>query len=187
LKSTKRHLWTDNVVVSPIDLIPQTRECLAVTHALTSRTLPARGARTHSFRSFPTTVMSMFGRGSSAPSGAVNTERVEMAIQECVLMPFTTCVISDLTAQVGHVHRYFQPPCLASVLTGNPVSCHSCPHFRTCHTKCVNTRYTEGELTKGESVCIDRCVAKFFEANKKVGERLQSLGANAGTTGTFGL
>ncbi len=34
--------------------------------------------------------MSMFGRGSSAPSGAVNSERVEMAIQECVLIPFST-------------------------------------------------------------------------------------------------
>jgi len=27
LKSIKRHLWTDNVVVSPIDLISQIREC----------------------------------------------------------------------------------------------------------------------------------------------------------------
>ncbi len=134
-----------------------------------------------------TTVMSMFGRGSSAPSGAVNPERVEMAIQECVLIPFTTCTASDPTAQVRHVHRYFQPPRLASFLTGTLASCHSRPRFRTCHAKCVNTRYTEGELSKGESVCIDRCVAKFFEANKKVGERLQNVGANAGATGTFGL
>jgi mitochondrial import inner membrane translocase subunit TIM10 len=61
--------------------------------------------------------------------------------------------------------------------------------FRTCHAKCISTRYTEGDLNKGESVCIDRCVAKFFEANKKVGERLQSVGgANAsGATGAFGL
>jgi hypothetical protein len=48
LKSTKRHLWTDKVVVSPIDLISQTQECLAVTHALTGRTLPARGAHSAS-------------------------------------------------------------------------------------------------------------------------------------------
>ncbi|KAI0286784.1 Tim10/DDP family zinc finger-domain-containing protein [Russula aff. rugulosa BPL654] len=98
--------------------------------------------------------MSMFGRGSSAPSGAVNPERVEMAIQE---LDMFTDIFNRLVSQV------------------------------TCHAKCVNTRYTEGELSKGESVCIDRCVAKFFEANKKVGERLQSVGANAGTTGTFGL
>ena len=61
-------------------------------------------------------------------------------------------------------------------------------YSRTCHAKCIGTRYTEGDLNKGESVCIDRCVAKFFEANKKVGERLQSVGANAsGATGAFGL
>ena len=29
-------------------------------------------------------------------------------------------------------------------------------------------------------MCIDRCVSKFFEVNKKVGEKLQALGANAG-------
>ena len=61
---------------------------------------------------------------------------------------------------------------------------------RTCHTKCISTRYSEGDLNKGESVCIDRCVAKFFEANKKVGERLQAVGANAnavGGAGGFGM
>jgi hypothetical protein len=62
--------------------------------------------------------MSMFGRGSSAPSGAVNPERVEVAIQEYVLIPFTTSAASDPTHQVGHGHRYFQPPCLVSGLTG---------------------------------------------------------------------
>lgn len=55
--------------------------------------------------------------------------------------------------------------------------------FRSCHTKCIGTRYAEGDLNKGESVCIDRCVAKFFEVNKKVGEKLQSVGAAAGGAG----
>ncbi|KIM48423.1 hypothetical protein M413DRAFT_440152 [Hebeloma cylindrosporum] len=33
----------------------------------------------------------------------------------------------------------------------------------------------------GESVCIDRCVAKFNDVQKKVGEKLQARGAaNAG-------
>ena len=53
-------------------------------------------------------------------------------------------------------------------------------HSRSCHTKCVSPRYAEGDLNKGESVCIDRCVAKFFEVNKKVGEKLQAMGAGAG-------
>lgn len=52
---------------------------------------------------------------------------------------------------------------------------------RSCHNKCISTRYAEGDLNKGESVCIDRCVAKFNEVQKKVGEKLQSRGAaNAG-------
>ncbi|EMD41714.1 hypothetical protein CERSUDRAFT_40786, partial [Gelatoporia subvermispora B] len=49
----------------------------------------------------------------------------------------------------------------------------------SCHSKCVSPRYAEGDLNKGESVCIDRCVAKFFEVNKKVGEKLQNMGAGA--------
>ncbi|KII93433.1 hypothetical protein PLICRDRAFT_131191 [Plicaturopsis crispa FD-325 SS-3] len=61
----------------------------------------------------------------------------------------------------------------------------------SCHSKCISTRYAEGDLNKGESVCIDRCVAKFFEVNKKVGEKLQSgaAGASANPAGgsTFGL
>ncbi|KAG6866811.1 hypothetical protein C0991_008747 [Blastosporella zonata] len=45
----------------------------------------------------------------------------------------------------------------------------------------TDARYAEGDLNKGESVCIDRCVAKFTEVQKKVGEKLQNRGAaNAG-------
>lgn len=29
----------------------------------------------------------------------------------------------------------------------------------SCHAKCISTRYAEGDLNKGESVCVDRCVA----------------------------
>lgn len=34
-----------------------------------------------------------------------------------------------------------------------------------CHKKCVIPRYKDSELTKGESVCIDRCVAKYMDVN----------------------
>jgi len=30
---------------------------------------------------------------------------------------------------------------------------------RSCHTKCISEVYKEGELNKGEGVCVDRCVA----------------------------
>ncbi|KAL5495651.1 TIM10 [Sanghuangporus weigelae] len=56
----------------------------------------------------------------------------------------------------------------------------------SCHTKCINQRFTEADLNKGESVCVDRCVAKFFEVNKKVGERMQQMGANAQAGGAGG-
>lgn len=42
-----------------------------------------------------------------------------------------------------------------------------------CHTKCINKSYHEAELSKGESVCIDRCVSKYFATNAKIGEKLQ--------------
>ena len=58
---------------------------------------------------------------------------------------------------------------------------------RACHEKCISTRYAEPDLNKGESVCIDRCVGKFFEVNKKVGEKLQNMGAGqGGTQSAFG-
>ncbi|ORX37309.1 Tim10/DDP family zinc finger-domain-containing protein, partial [Kockovaella imperatae] len=61
----------------------------------------------------------------------------------------------------------------------------------SCHAKCIQPdpmkhRYNEGDLLKGESVCIDRCTAKFFEVNKVVGERMQTMGQNAQATGGFG-
>ena len=39
----------------------------------------------------------------------------------------------------------------------------------SCHKKCIAPddahRYHEGELLKGEAVCIDRCTSKFFEVS----------------------
>ncbi|KAL7752713.1 protein transporter tim10 [Sorochytrium milnesiophthora] len=45
-----------------------------------------------------------------------------------------------------------------------------------CYTKCIPPKYQDGELTKGESVCVDRCVSKFFEVNVKVGKKLSDRG-----------
>lgn len=44
---------------------------------------------------------------------------------------------------------------------------------RVCHAKCIPPQFREGELNKGESVCLDRCAAKFFEAQKLVGQAMQ--------------
>jgi hypothetical protein len=43
----------------------------------------------------------------------------------------------------------------------------------TCTKKCIPPQYREADLNKGESVCLDRCVSKFFEVNVKVSEKMQ--------------
>lgn len=47
----------------------------------------------------------------------------------------------------------------------------------TCTKKCIPNTYRESELNKGESVCLDRCVSKFFEVNIKVSEKMQGEAA----------
>jgi import inner membrane translocase subunit TIM10 len=37
-----------------------------------------------------------------------------------------------------------------------------------CHTKCIIQKYPDQELTKGESVCLDRCAMKYFSVTKKI-------------------
>ncbi|KAH9829002.1 Mitochondrial import inner membrane translocase subunit tim10 [Teratosphaeria destructans] len=50
----------------------------------------------------------------------------------------------------------------------------TCSTIDTCTRKCIPPEYREADLNKGESVCLDRCVAKFFEVNVKVSEKMQS-------------
>ncbi|KAK1835510.1 Tim10/DDP family zinc finger-domain-containing protein [Podospora conica] len=45
--------------------------------------------------------------------------------------------------------------------------------IKICSTKCLDKTYREGELSKGEAVCLDRCSAKFFEAHQKISDQLQ--------------
>ncbi|KAI5476157.1 hypothetical protein MNV49_000375 [Pseudohyphozyma bogoriensis] len=56
----------------------------------------------------------------------------------------------------------------------------------SCHAKCISSRYAESpELNKGEGVCIDRCVAKYFAANEKVQTVLQAAQKAGGNVGGF--
>jgi import inner membrane translocase subunit TIM10 len=41
--------------------------------------------------------------------------------------------------------------------------------------KCIPTDYRESDLNKGESVCLDRCVSKFFEVNMKISEKMSQM------------
>jgi len=40
-----------------------------------------------------------------------------------------------------------------------------------CFRKCVS-QYNDSDLSKGEGVCIDRCVQKYMDVQNKVGLRL---------------
>lgn len=42
--------------------------------------------------------------------------------------------------------------------------------LRTCRNKCIPEEYGEAELNKGETACVDRCVAKFYKANIAIGQ-----------------
>ncbi|XP_066594968.1 mitochondrial import inner membrane translocase subunit Tim10-like [Prorops nasuta] len=44
-----------------------------------------------------------------------------------------------------------------------------------CHRKCIPPKYTEPELGKGESVCIDRCIAKYLEIHERIGKKLTQI------------
>lgn len=49
---------------------------------------------------------------------------------------------------------------------------------RSCKAKCFTKYYGEDELSKGENVCIDRCTAKFFQANILIGKHLGKRAVN---------
>ncbi|KAF2808248.1 putative mitochondrial intermembrane space translocase subunit Tim10 [Mytilinidion resinicola] len=58
----------------------------------------------------------------------------------------------------------------------------------SCSKKCLDRDYREPDLNKGESVCLDRCVSKFFEVNVKVSEKMQGeASANAAGGSPFGI
>jgi import inner membrane translocase subunit TIM10 len=45
----------------------------------------------------------------------------------------------------------------------------------SCYKKCIPPKFKEAELGKGESVCIDRCVAKYLDIHERVGKKLTQL------------
>ncbi|KAM0284254.1 hypothetical protein ACHAQH_002044 [Verticillium albo-atrum] len=53
---------------------------------------------------------------------------------------------------------------------------------KACQMKCLPDN-REAELNKGESVCLDRCAAKFFEAHMKASEVMQAESQKRGGMG----
>ncbi|CAK7236908.1 protein transporter tim10 [Sporothrix curviconia] len=58
--------------------------------------------------------------------------------------------------------------------------------IKMCQSKCVPTDYREAEINKGESVCLDRCAAKFFSVHMSVSEQMQKEAQNRGGAGVGG-
>ncbi|KAL5970408.1 Mitochondrial import inner membrane translocase subunit Tim10 [Taenia solium] len=52
---------------------------------------------------------------------------------------------------------------------------------KACLRKCIPPRYHDGDLSKGEAVCLDRCAAKFMEAYMHTTKTLGAI-ANPGTS-----
>ncbi|KAL7926864.1 Tim10/DDP family zinc finger domain-containing protein [Trichoderma austrokoningii] len=57
---------------------------------------------------------------------------------------------------------------------------------KSCQKKCVPSDYREGDLNKGESVCLDRCTAKFLDTSMKISEIMQQQGQAMGGGGPQG-
>jgi hypothetical protein len=53
--------------------------------------------------------------------------------------------------------------------------------LNSCKSKCIPPYYAEEDLNKGESVCVDRCVAKIFATNLKIGEFMRNSGQSPET------
>ena len=44
-----------------------------------------------------------------------------------------------------------------------------------CHRKCIQPKYTEPDLGKGEAVCLDRCIAKYLDVHERIGKKLTQI------------
>ena len=59
------------------------------------------------------------------------------------------------------------------------VLCHSIVFHlrltRACRKKCIPPKYHEGELSKGEAICLDRCVSKFMDVQDRAGKKLTAI------------
>ena len=50
-----------------------------------------------------------------------------------------------------------------------------CRLTRSCRKKCIPPKYHDGELSKGEAICLDRCVSKFMDVQERAGKKLTAM------------
>ena len=51
-----------------------------------------------------------------------------------------------------------------------------------CHRKCILPKYAEPDLGKGESVCLDRCIAKYLDIHERIGKKLTEISMQSDVT-----
>lgn len=49
-----------------------------------------------------------------------------------------------------------------------------------CHRKCIPPKYSEPDLGKGESICLDRCIAKYLDVHERIGKKLTQMSMQDG-------
>ncbi|CAO3668051.1 unnamed protein product [Umbelopsis ramanniana] len=55
-----------------------------------------------------------------------------------------------------------------------------------CRNKCIPPKYHEPDLSKGEMVCINECVAKYISIQRMLGKKMEQNAealTNLGSTG----
>lgn len=55
-----------------------------------------------------------------------------------------------------------------------------------CRNKCIPRKYHEPDLSKGEMVCIDRCVAKYISIQKMLGKKMEQNAEGLSNLGSSG-
>jgi hypothetical protein len=111
------------------------------------------------------------------------------------MSPFSSSPSSPFPSYPYYLHPLFPHPSIPSTISSHAIftrsliaiaryaprsfvyhqadSFHSSSLVKSCTSKCIDPSYREADLNKGESVCLDRCVSKFFEVNVKVSEKMQ--------------
>ncbi len=110
--------------------------------------------------------------GSSKGRTAPSAEAVQFEHQiEMMDMVFRRCGHIPAPA-ANFAARLAQAPSLTRLSRNHRT-------IKLCGKKCIPPTYKDGELNKGEVVCTQRCLAKFFDVLEIVGSQLTEIGMQA--------
>lgn len=112
----------------------------------------------------------LFGGNRPQPSSA---EKIALAEAELELIQdmYQKYALPSPTISLPSNYRPFP---LTTEISHPLTSTYTHRLATSCTSKCLPKDYREADLNKGESVCIDRCVAKYMDVNIKIGEKMQA-------------